>query len=215
MHTAPHSERTVVIVDDDDDMRRSMERLISSIGRKVRAFGSPAEFLEGFRSDDCSCLILDIRLPGMSGLQLYRRLQSNGHVPPVIFVTGYGEIEAAVRAMRDGAWDFMEKPFSRNRLLDRLNEAIEFDRSMRNRRNEIQQIEDRLALLTEREVEILGRIMEGKTTKEIAKQLGVSTKTVEGHRAHLFRKLGVNSLPQLALLMARLSELHAGLVATR
>lgn len=203
------SEPTVVIVDDDDDMRRSMVRMITSAGRKVDAYGSPADFLATFRPEECSCLIFDLRMPTMSGLQLFQRLRkSYGYVAPVIFVTGYGDIEGAVRAMRDGAWDFMEKPFSRNRLLDRMNEAIEFDSAMRGKLAERQAIEERIDALTAREREILELIMAGETTKDIAKQLDVSTKTVEGHRAHLFQKMEVNSVAQLSLTMAKLALLH-------
>ena len=201
------TEPTVVIVDDDDDMRRSMVRMITSVGRKVDAYSSPNEFLAAFHPDDCSCLIFDLRMPNMSGLQLFERMRKTyGYVAPVIFVTGFGDIEGAVRAMRDGAWDFMEKPFSRTHLLDRVNEAIEFDLAMRDNQAERKTIEERIEFLTAREREILDLIMAGETTKDIAKQLGVSTKTVEGHRTNLFQKMDVNSLAQLT--MAKLTVLQ-------
>ena len=149
-----------------------------------------------------------MRLPGISGLTLFERLRSKGYVAPVVFVSGHAEVEVAVKAMQAGAWDFLEKPFSRERILDLINKAIEFDSEARYALAEIDEIENRIASLTPRESEMLVLVMECKSTKEIASQLKVSTKTVEGHRIHLFRKMQVSALPQLALLMARLEKLR-------
>jgi two-component system, LuxR family, response regulator FixJ len=203
------SDPIITIVEDDDDVRRSMERIVASVGRKVDGYNSPTDFLAAFNPECCGCLILDLRMPVMSGSQLFQRLRElYAYVAPVIFVTGHGDVEEAVRAMRNGAWDFLEKPFSRNRLLDRMNEAIEFDRAMRIKQSERKVIEDRLESLTGREREVLNQVMAGSTTKEIAKHLGLSSKTVEGHRTSLFHKMGANSLPQLSLIMAKLAELQ-------
>lgn len=199
---------TVFVVEDDDDMRESIERMVSTIGIAVEVFNSPVDFLEQFDPTDPGCLIFDIRLPSMSGMQLFETLRSQGHVSPVIFVTAYAETDLCVRAMHRGAWDFMEKPFSRGRLLDCINEAIAFDAARRVELAEREAIDSRIESLTPRESQVLNRMMEGHSTKEMAKLLSVSTKTVEGHRANVFLKMDTGSLPQLSLLMARHSELR-------
>lgn len=194
---------TVYVVEDDDDMRLSMIRMITSCGVSVEAFHSPRDFLDSFSPEHHGCLILDLRLPVMSGMQLFEKLRSDEYHIPVIFVTAHAEVEVSVEAMRRGAWDFMEKPFSRNRLVDRINEAIQFDADQRTKLAERRAVMSRIDSLTDRESDILRHIMAGNSTKETAKELKVSPKTVEGHRGRLYRKLGVSSLPQLSLLMAK------------
>ncbi len=203
------SDPTVFIVDDDDDMRRLIEGIVSSVGLRAKCFQSAGEFMAEYDAEAPGCVVLDIRMPGMSGLELFECLRSRQQRIPVIFVSAYGEIDMVADVLRRGAVDFLEKPFSRNRLLDRINEAIAKDIELRSDLAECENIEAMLSTLTSREREVLELALLGKQTKEIAKQLGINSKTVEGHRSHLLKKMQVDSFPQLALLMAKLTTLRA------
>jgi FixJ family two-component response regulator len=190
-------EPVVFIVDDDDGIRHSLKVLIESVGLRAQAYASPAEFLEAFDGESVGCLILDVRMPQMSGLTLQKTLKEKGISIPVIFVTGHGDVPMAVSALKEGAIDFLEKPLRQQGLLDSIQTAINHDIRNReiNRRSKI--VEAKLALLSERESEIFALIMQGLPNKLIAKQLDLSTRTVEVHRASIFDKLGVHSFAEL------------------
>lgn len=191
----------VYIVEDDEPLRDSLEKLIRSAGLEVLAFGSPSEFRSQYDTSRPGCLILDLRLPEMSGLELYQRLSTRGYCHPFIIITGYGEVSFAVEALQLGALDFLEKPFSHQRLLDRVHEAIHQDVEARRRFDEMKRLQSRIDSLTPRERDVLQRVVAGKLTKEIAKDLGISLKTVEVHRSKVKKKLQVDSVAQLMLLM--------------
>lgn len=190
-------EPTVFIVDDDRAVRDSLRLLVKSVGWKVQTFASADEFLAEFDGSAPGCLVLDIRMPGMSGRELHDRLIEMGAAPPVIFITGHGDIPMAVDAMRRGAADFITKPFRDQDLLDRIREAISTDAEQRGRHAEISEIRKRLARLTPREKEVMELVVEGKPNKVIAMDLDVSERTVEIHRARVMGKMEADSLPHL------------------
>jgi two-component system response regulator FixJ len=191
------SEPVVFIVDDDAAIRRSLRFLIESIGLSVETFSTAEEFLEVYAPAQPGCLILDVRMPGMSGLHLQEELAARRVEIPVIVVTGYAEVPMAVRALKAGAVDFIEKPFSDQQLLDRVREAIDTDARRREERAERDEMTARIARLTLREREVFDGVVAGKANKVIALELGVGTKTVEAHRAKLMKKLKVDSLADL------------------
>jgi RNA polymerase sigma factor (sigma-70 family) len=190
-------EPTAFVVDDDPDFRRSLRWLIESDGVRVETFGSAPEFLKDYEPGRPGCLVLDLRMPGMSGLELQEHLQENSIALPVIITTGYGDISTAVKAMKAGAVEFLEKPFDEQKLLERIREAFHLDEQMRAQELEQRQIEDRISRLTEREREVMGLVVAGLSSKEIAKELGVSFKTIASHRAKIMSKMEARSLPHL------------------
>ena len=179
----PEPESMVFIVDDDEAMRDALDTLIRSVGMKTVLHASADEFLASYDPEQPGCLVLDVRMPGMSGLELQDRLVEEGVDLPVIIITGHGDVPMAVRAMRAGALDFLEKPFREQDLLHRIHQAIERDAKIRRERAAKADIVARLASLTSREREVMERVVAGKHNKAIASELGVSHKTVEFHRS--------------------------------
>jgi two-component system response regulator FixJ len=190
-------EPTVFVVDDDQAMRTSLEWLIESIGMRVKTFGSANEFLGSYYPGQAGCLLLDVRMPGMSGLELQAYLARQQIRLPVVIITGHGDIAMAVQAMKAGAVDFIEKPFNDNDLLRSIRNAIDYDEKQRSLQIERAEIAARLAELTPREHEVMDMVTEGRSNREIAAALGVSAKTVEAHRARVMDKMRAGSLAEL------------------
>jgi FixJ family two-component response regulator len=187
----------VFVVDDDPSVRRAIQRLVESVGLQVELFGSAQEFLRSERPNAPSCLVLDIRLPGISGLDFQRELaDANIHIP-IIFITAHGDIPMTVRAMKAGAVEFLTKPFRDQDLLDAIHLALERDRAHRQREAEITQLRDRLESLTPREREVLPWVVAGLLSKQIADAIGATEATVKVHRSQLMRKMGASSLADL------------------
>lgn len=191
------AEPTVFIIDDDRSIRHAMEMLMRSIGQKHRILGSAAEFLDEFSSDLAGCLILDIRMPGMGGLELQDKLAERGSTLPIIFVTGFGDVPMAVEAMQKGAFDFIEKPFRDQELLDRIRDALQADNARRLQLHRIHQSRERMNRLTSREREVMDLVVTGKPNKIIAHELEVSQRTIEIHRARVMEKMAARSLADL------------------
>jgi len=208
--TTPTTESptpTVFVVDDDEAMRSSLKWLIESTGLGVRTFDSADAFLTGYSPDWVGCLLLDVRMPGMSGLELQAYLEKTGYHLPVIIITGHGDVAMAVKAMRSGALDFIEKPFSDEDLLGSIRRALDADNQARTLRTERAQILARMEELTPREHEVMDLVTAGKSNKDMATALGVSAKTVEAHRAKVMDKMRATSLAELvrmALLAGRI-----------
>jgi FixJ family two-component response regulator len=191
-------ERPIVyVVDDDPSMREAVQDLIASVGLQARGFASPREFLEAARPDAPACLILDVRLPGASGLNFQQELAKSGVSIPVIFITGHGDIPMSVRAIKAGAVEFLTKPFRDQELLDAINAAIERSRAQRSEATLMDDLRQRFAALTPREREIMALVILGRMNKQIAGELGVSEVTVKVHRGQIMRKMRAKSLPEL------------------
>jgi len=197
---------TAYVVDDDESIRTLWRWLMESNGVAVRTFATATEFIESYRSGDAGCLVLDLRLPGMSGLELQEYLNSKGIEIPIVFVTGHGDVPAAVSALKGGAVDFIEKPFSHREVLSIIENALQRDAENREKRARRSRIAGRLAMLTEREREVLQRVIEGKPNKIIAADLDISMKTVEFHRAKVMEKMGVTSVAELVQFAMQQSE---------
>ena len=187
----------ISLVDDDDAVRDALGMLFKSIGLKHEAHASALDFLQHYDASRLSCLVADIRMPGLSGLELQQRLNEQQAEIPIIFITGHGDVPMAVTAMKSGAADFIQKPFRDQDLIDRINKALERDRERRKTRAEEDAIRVRIALLTPRESEVMQRVVRGQANKVIAMDLGVSQRTVELHRARVMRKLRMRSLAEL------------------
>ena len=188
---------TVFVVDDDEGVRNSLRFLLKSVGLATQALASAGEFLDTYKPSQPGCLVLDVRMPGMSGLELQQQLNLRGAVIPVIFITGHGDIPMAVEAMQQGAFDFLQKPFRDQDLIDRIQRALERDARNRAALVEHARIRTRLDSLTPREREVLALMTRGKPNKIMAAELGVSQRTVEIHRARVMEKSGAASLAQL------------------
>lgn len=195
--TDSSNEPTVYVVDDDQAIRHAMELLLRSVGLKHRIFHSGDEFLTHYASGDPGCLVLDIRMPGMGGLELQRKLTELGSTLPIIFITGHGDVPMAVKAMQEGALDFIQKPFRDQELLDRVHDALKSDSERRSELEEQAAIAKRLEKLTKREREVMDLVVTGKPNKVIAYDLGVSQRTVEIHRARVMEKMEARSLAEL------------------
>ena len=198
---------TVFVIDDDAAIRDALQSLISSMKLHVELFGSAAEFLQRERPDVPSCLVLDVRLPGISGLDFQRKLTEANHSIPVIFITGHGDIPMSVRAMKAGAVEFLTKPFSDQDLLDAIHVALERDRARRQQESEMMVLRERFKSLTPREQEVLPLVVSGRLNKQIAAELGTSEFTVKVHRASVMRKMQADSLPDLVKMAVRLGLL--------
>ena len=188
---------TVFVVDDDDAVRTSLRLLLKSVGLPVETFGAAQEFIDTFDAERAGCLVLDIRMPGMSGLELQQRLNEMHAIIPIVFITGHGDVPMAVEAMQHGAVDFIQKPFRDQDLIDRINQALEKDRDNRAGLRERDAIRHRMQQLTPREREVLDLVTQGKANKVIAGDLNVSQRTVEIHRARVMEKMGASSLAHL------------------
>lgn len=191
-------ERPIVfVVDDDPSMREAVQDLIESVGLQARGFASPREFLDAARADAPACLVLDVRLPGASGLNFQQELAQAGVHIPVIFITGHGDIPMSVRAIKAGAVEFLTKPFRDQELLDAINAGIERNRAQRRDGAVMDDLRQRFAALTPREREIMALVILGRMNKQIAGELGVSEVTVKVHRGQIMRKMRAKSLPEL------------------
>ena len=193
----PAATPTVFIVDDDEGARNSLRFLLKSVGLAAVAFASAREFLAAYEPYQPGCLVLDVRMPGMSGLELQHELNRLGAVIPVVFVTGHGDVPMAVEAIQQGAFDFVQKPYREQELLDRIQRALAKDKSSREALQERDRIRARLASLTPREHQVMQLMTSGKPNKVMAAELGLSQRTVEIHRAHVMEKSGATSIAQL------------------
>jgi FixJ family two-component response regulator len=198
-------ESVVFVVDDEASVREALSSLIRSIGMRVETFRSAQEFLSYRRPDAAACLVLDVRLPGPSGLDLQRELAEAGERIPIIFITGHGDIPMTVRAMKAGAAEFLPKPFREQDLLDAICQAIERDHQARTEWAELANVRDRYETLTAREREVTALIVEGKLNKQVAAELGISEITVKVHRRHIMEKMKVRSFADLV----RMAEKNA------
>ena len=196
----------VFIVDDDDAVRGSLRLLLKSVGLAATALPTAQEFLDKYDPQQPGCLILDVRMPGMSGMELQQQLNVRGATIPVIFITGHGDIPMAVEAMQQGAFDFLQKPFRDQDLIDRIQRALAKDVTTRTELNERSRLRERLDSLTPREREVLALVTSGKPNKIMAADLGVSQRTVEIHRARVMEKMHASSLAQLVRMVMDLNE---------
>jgi FixJ family two-component response regulator len=194
------AEPAVYVVDDDPSVRVAMERLLKSVGLTVKTFASAQEFLEQATPEWAGCVIVDLRMPGMGGLDLQDQLSARQVSLPVIFLTGYGTVPASVRAMKAGAIDFLEKPADDQTLLDAVHKALERDCGARDNQAEMQDLHQRLAILTPREYEVLTFVISGRLNKQVAAALGTTEKTIKVHRARIMEKLRCASLAELVRL---------------
>jgi len=193
----------VFVVDDDYRVREALSSLISSVGLRVAVFGSAAEFVESEKPDAPACLILDLQLPGASGLELQQQLATED-APPIVFVTGHGDIASSVRAMKAGAVEFLSKPFGEQELLDAIGNAIARDRVARRKRSEFAELQRHYSLLTPREREVLPFVVAGFANKVTASDLGISEITIGVHRGQIMRKMGARSLAELVRMADKL-----------
>jgi two-component system response regulator FixJ len=190
-------KKTVYVVDDDEGVRESLRPLIESVGLRVETYASASAFLDDYQADTFGCLLLDVRMPGMSGLELQETLATRGISLPVLVITGYADVPTAVRAMKTGALDFIEKPFNKQDLLEKIQRAIARDQQVKEANEERASILARIESLTPREAEVMGRVVAGQANKVIAIELDISKKTVEAHRARVMEKMGVRAVAQL------------------
>jgi len=191
------SKTTVFIIDDDKHVTESMRWLIESVDYQVETYSDANSYLESFQPDRSGCLVLDVRMPGMSGLELQETMQQRDIQVPIIFITGHGDVAMAVRAMKAGAVDFLTKPVNNQLLLETINKAIVYDQHNRTRRAKSTEMLARLARLTQREREVMRLMVAGKLTKIIADELNISPNTVELHRAKVMRKMEAKTLAAL------------------
>ena len=200
MGSGSNEQICVSVVDDDALVLRSLGRLLQSVGYAVRTFSSSQDFLEYCADGAPSCVVMDLSMPGLDGLELQQALSRKSDAPPVVFLSGHGSIASSVQAMKAGAVDFLTKPFDDRQLIGAVNAAVEKDRAARKAQAERAAVESRLAALTPREREVLERVVTGKLNKQIAAELGTAEKTVKVHRACMMRKMQVNSLAELVRL---------------
>ena len=200
----------VYVVDDDPSVRKSLVRLITSVGLGVQAFPSAQDFLDSQLSEGPSCLILDVRMPGLSGLDLQKELKNRKRFIPVIFITGHGDVPMSVRAMKAGAADFLEKPFNDQELVDAIHKALTQDQQAKLKQRKFSEFKERAASLTPRENEVFGLVVRGLLNKQIAYELVMSEKTVKVHRARVMKKMSADSLAHLVRMAQELGMFSQG-----
>ncbi len=206
MSNDKRSDPVVWVVDDDEAMRSSLKWLIESVGMRVESFSSANAFLDGHYPGRFGCLLLDVRMPGMSGLELLDHLSREQMLPPTIIITGHGDVPMAVRAMKTGATDFIEKPFNDEVLLDSIRRALTAEEERRIGTSQVAEITDRMEHLTPREHEVMLMVTDGKSNKEIANALGVSAKTIEAHCARVMEKMQAGSLAELVRMVIAVEQ---------
>jgi FixJ family two-component response regulator len=199
-------EPNVFVIDDDQAVRDSLALLLKSMGQKARLFDSAQAFLDQYDPDMNGCMVLDIRMPGMSGVELQQRLKAMRCTIPVIFVTGHGDVPMAVEAMHQGAFDFIQKPFRDQELLDRINQALSWDQEHRSEDERRRSVEERFTSLTPREREVMDCVVRGLANKVIAMDLDLSQRTVEIHRARVMEKMNARSLADLVRMSLLISQ---------
>jgi two-component system, LuxR family, response regulator FixJ len=208
--TNSSGQPTVYIVDDDQATRKSLRWLVETIGVPVKTFHCAVSFLDAYDANQPGCLVLDVMMPGMNGLDLLREMKNRRIDIPVIVLTGYGDVPTAVRALKGGAVEFLEKPFNDELLLEQIRRALALDSRHRRERGALEVVRERMARLTPREYQILQLVIEGLSSKEIANGLAVSFKTVEAHRAKIMRKMEAESVAQLVRMVVSTKTLGGG-----
>jgi two-component system, LuxR family, response regulator FixJ len=195
---------TIYIVDDDEQVRDSIQLLMESVGLSVESYGSAQEYLQHFRADQRGCLVLDVRMRGMSGLELQAHLQQVSNHPPIVMISAHGDVPMAVRALQAGAIDFLEKPFNDQALLDSVHRAMQQDALRRGEATRIAEIKERIARLTPREAEVMRRVVDGQRNKVIALEMNITQSTVEAHRSRVMEKMAAKTLSELMRMLVTL-----------